>query len=166
MKYSKIDTRFQSGSLTILRLLIGWHIFYEGIVKLLKPGWSSAGFLKESKWIFSDLFNWIVSHPEVLKIIDILNTWGLVLIGAGLILGLFIRIASISGVFLLLLYYVAVPPFIGLEYSVPMEGNYLVVNKTLIETAALFVLFVFPSYSFSIDSLVFKNRGKDKGDRQ
>ena len=165
MKYSRIYTRLQSGCLTILRLLIGWHIFYEGIAKLLKPGWSSAGFLNESKWIFSDLFGWIVSHPEVLKVIDILNTWGLILIGAGLILGLFIRIASLSGVILLLLYYSAVPPLIGLEYSVPMEGDYLVVNKTLIEAAALLVVFVFPAYGFSFDSLIFKNKGKDKGDR-
>ena len=98
IKYNKY-TRFQSVSLTILRILIGWHIFYEGIAKLLTPGWSSAGFLKESKWIFSDLLNWILSHPEVLKALDFLNIWGLILIGAGLILGLFIRIASLSGVF-------------------------------------------------------------------
>ncbi len=161
MKYSKIHTCIQSSSLVILRLLIGWHIFYEGIAKLLKPGWSSASFLKESKWIFSDLFSWIVSHSEVLKIVDFLNVWGLILIGAGLILGLFIRFASLSGVVLLLLYYSAVPPLIGLEYSVPMEGDYLVINKTLIEAASLLVVFAFPAYSFSIDSLIFKNKVKD-----
>lgn len=157
MKGNNTYTRFQSVSLTILRLLIGWHIFYEGIAKLLKPGWSSSGFLKESKWIFSDLFNWIVSHPEVLKVVDILNTWGLILIGTGLILGLFIRIASLSGVVLLLMYYLAVPPLVGLEYSIPMEGDYLLVNKNLIEVAALLVLFVFPSNGFGIDSLINKS---------
>lgn len=162
MKYNQY-VRFQSVSLTILRLLIGWHIFYEGIAKLLTPGWSSAGFLKESKWIFSDLFNWIFPHPEMLKVLDFLNIWGLILIGAGLILGLFIRVASLSGVFLLLLYYLAVPPLVGLEYSVPTEGDYLVVNKTLIEAAALLVLFVSPSYGFGLDSLIFKSRKKQKG---
>ena len=161
MKYSRIDTRLQSGSLTILRLLIGWHTFYEGIAKLLKPGWSSASFLKESKWIFSDLFSWIVSHSVALEIVDFLNIWGLILIGAGLILGLFIRVASLSGIILLLLYYSAVPPLIGLEYSFPMEGDYLVINKTLIEAASLLVIFAFPVYSFSIDSLIFKNKVKD-----
>lgn len=161
MTYSRIDTYIQSGSLVMLRLLIGWHIFYEGIAKLLKPGWSSASFLKDSKWIFSDLFSWIVSHPEALKIVDFLNVWGLILIGAGLILGLFVRVASLSGAILLLLYYIAVPPLIGLEYSVPMEGDYLVINKTLIEAASLLVVFAFPAYSFSIDSLLFKNKVKN-----
>ncbi len=159
MKDSSMSRHMQSVGLTVLRLLIGWHILYEGIAKLLNPGWSSAGFLKESKWIFSGVFNWIVSHPDVLKVVDFLNTWGLILIGTGLILGLFFKAASVSGILLLLLYYFAVPPLVGLEYSVPAEGSYLVVNKTLIEAAALLVLSVFPSCGPGLDSLIFK-KGK------
>jgi len=59
-----------------------------------------------------------------------LNIAGLVLIGLGLILGSFTRLATIGGIILLAFYYLSHPPFIGLKYILPMEGSYLVVSKT------------------------------------
>ena len=145
--------------LVALRLLIGWHILFEGFTKLLTPNWSSSGFLSESKWILSGFSHWIISHPVILNTVDILNTWGLIAIGLGLILGLFTRVAAISGAILLLVYYLNNPPLIRLEYSVPTEGNCLVVSKTLIEAVALVALGVFPSGSYAgLDSLVSRFR--------
>jgi thiosulfate dehydrogenase [quinone] large subunit len=145
----------QKTVLVVLRLLIGWQILYEGFAKLLNPSWTSAGFLGESKWILSGFSHWIVSHAGVLSAVDFMNTWGLIAIGLGLILGLFTRVAAISGAILLLIYYLNNPPLIGLEYSVPTEGSYLVVSKTLIEAAAMVVLAVFPSGMFAgLDMLV------------
>ena len=69
----------------------------------------------------------------------------MIAIGVGLILGLFTRAAAISGAILLFVYYLNNPPLIGLEYSVPTEGSYLIVNKTLIEGCALLALAVFPT---------------------
>lgn len=141
--------------LVALRILIGWHILYEGFAKLLIPNWSSASFLKESKWILEGFSSWIIAHQSVLNIVDFLNTWGLILIGLGLILGLLTRIASITGAVLLFVYYLNNPPFIGLEYTLPTEGSYLIVSKTLIESMALIVLAVFPSgYFAGIDMLL------------
>jgi thiosulfate dehydrogenase [quinone] large subunit len=100
------------------------------------------------------LSEWIISNSVVLNTVDTLNTWGLIAIGLGLILGLFTRAASIAGAMLLLLYYLFNPPFIGMELSGPMEGNYLMVNKTLIEAVALLYLAVTPlSRSFGLDTL-------------
>ena len=31
----------------VLRIMIGWHFLYEGIVKLLDPRWSSAAYLSQ-----------------------------------------------------------------------------------------------------------------------
>jgi thiosulfate dehydrogenase [quinone] large subunit len=46
------------------------------------------------------------------------------------------------------------PPLIGLEYTLPSEGSYLIVSKTLIEAAAIFALAVFPAGSFAgLDSI-------------
>ena len=50
----------------------------------------------------------------VLNAVDFLNTWGLIAIGLGLILGLFTRAAAISGAILLFVYYLNNPPLIGL----------------------------------------------------
>jgi len=44
-----------------------------------------------------------------------------------------------------LLYYLFAPPFLGLEYSRPGEGSYIIVNKNLIEACALWVLYAFPT---------------------
>lgn len=148
MKYSKTFTTFQLTTLVLLRMLIGWHLLYEGIAKLLAPNWTSASFLKESQWILSGFSEWIISNAGVLQVVDFLNTWGLIAIGVGLILGLFTRLAAFSGAALLLIYYLNNPPMIGLEYSLPTEGNYLVVSKTLIEAVALLVLAGFPSGNF------------------
>jgi thiosulfate dehydrogenase [quinone] large subunit len=132
-------------ALVILRFLIGWHILYEGIVKLISPQWSSAGFLKQSQWILSGFADWVTSNNEILSVVDFLNSWGLTAIGLGLILGLFTRIASLAGALLLFTYYLNSPPLIGLEYSLPADGNNLIVNKTLIEAVALCVLALFPT---------------------
>jgi len=151
-KYSK----FQLSLLVILRISIGWHFLYEGISKLTNPDWSSHGYLIDSKGIFSGWFNALANNQSFLQIGDFLNIWGLVLIGLGLILGLLSRPAIVSGIILLAMYYLSHPPLIGLKYAIPSEGNYLVINKTLIELFALCVLLVFPtSRHIGIDRLVW-----------
>jgi thiosulfate dehydrogenase [quinone] large subunit len=163
MKNTTTFSTLQLTTLVILRFLIGWHLLYEGLSKLFNPGWSAAGFLSESQWIMSGVAQWITSNSGILNTVDFLNTWGLIAIGAGLIVGLFTRTAAISGAVLLLIYYFNNAPIIGIEYSVPSEGNYLIVSKTLIEAAALFVLAVFPTGTIiGLDVLVarFKNRKK------
>ena len=135
-------SQIQLTALVILRMVIGWHLLYEGIVKLADPYWSSSGYLLESSW------SWIAglaSNPLMLTIIDFINIWSLIIIGFCLVAGLFSRTGAIAGMILLLLYYVTNPPFIGFTSTFPMEGNYLIVNKTLIEAAGLFVLFVYPT---------------------
>ena len=145
MNYTMKFTKLQLTTLVVLRILIGWHCLYEGISKLITPGWSSMGFLSESKWILSGVSGWIIAHSSVLHAVDFLNVWGLIAIGLGLILGLFSKPAAIAGTVLLLVYYLCNPPLVGLEYSVPLEGSNLVVSKTLIEAIALFVVAIFPT---------------------
>lgn len=161
MLKTKPFTNIQATSLVVLRLLIGWHLLYEGISKLMVPGWSSASFLRESQWIMSGIAKWIISNDAVLQVVDFLNIWGLIVIGLGLILGLFTRIAAISGAILVFIYYLNNAPIIGIEYSIPSEGNNLIVSKTLIEAISLCVLAVFPSGTiWGLDVLIarFKNR--------
>lgn len=155
-------TSFQMAMLVLLRMFIGWHFLYEGLAKLGNPYWTSAGYLAESKWWFSGIFTAIAANPTVLTIVDYANAWGLLLIGLGLMLGIFTRSATIAGLVLLFLYYLAAPPFVGLTYGMPTEGNYLVVNKVLIELAALAVLLAFPTGKlFGLDRLLPWNRQSD-----
>ena len=64
---------------------------------------------------------------------------------------------TLSGIVLLAMYYLSHPPFVGLQYSLPMEGNYLVVNKVLIELVAMVVLLIYPTGRvIGIDRLIIK----------
>jgi thiosulfate dehydrogenase (quinone) large subunit len=136
----------QAISMVILRMTIGWHFLYEGASKIITPGWSSRSYLLDSQGFLSGFFAWIAGHATVLKVADLLNEWGLALIGLALVLGLFNRLATLAGIFLLLLYYLSHPAWIGLEYLFPSEGNYFIVNKNIVEIFALLVLFYFPTY--------------------
>ncbi|MEW6355821.1 MAG: DoxX family membrane protein [Planctomycetota bacterium] len=131
--------------LVVLRLVVGWHFLYEGVAKLLTPGWSSANFLTMSRWVLSDWFHRIASDPGLLRVVDLLNICGLIAIGLGLILGCFTRLACLGGVAMLALYYIAHPPLVGLGFGAPAEGHYLIVNKNLVELVALCVLLMFPT---------------------
>jgi thiosulfate dehydrogenase [quinone] large subunit len=135
-------SRLQLAAIVVLRVLIGWHFLYEGVAKLTAPSWSAAGFLRQARGPLADLFHGMAAHPNVLEIVNPLNAWGLTLIGLGLILGGFTRLAAGSGIVLLLSYYLCNPPFVGYFYSLPTEGNYLIVNKNLVEMAALAVVLV------------------------
>lgn len=155
----RIYSQAQLFSLVALRVLIGWHFLYEGISKIANPYWSSANYLLESKWIFSSLFTSIVANPAALKIVDFLNEWGQIAIGIGLIAGCFTQVATMAGIILLLLYYVSTPPLVGLAYSIPTEGSYLLVNKNLIEMTALIVLALFPTGNIvGLDVFIFKRK--------
>ena len=152
-------SNLQLTALVVLRFLIGWHILYEGIAKLLNPAWSSVGFLQQSQGILSGFAKWVISNATVLSVVDFLNTWGLIAIGLGLILGLFTRIAAIAGAALLFVYYLNTPPIIGVEYLLPTDGNYLLVDKTLIESVALVALALFPtSKLFGLDAFRFNHK--------
>ncbi|HIB32664.1 MAG TPA: DoxX family membrane protein [Candidatus Marinimicrobia bacterium] len=159
---SNVIDNLQLYGLVTLRVLIGWHLLYEGIAKLLNPYWSSAAFLLDAKWIFSGVAEWMVATPSILSLVDNLNIWGLTLIGACLMLGLFGRHVSLAGMLLVLVYYLFTPSFWWLEYARPGEGSYLVVNKNLIEACALFVIYLFPtSEIIGLDRLLFNNNSSN-----
>lgn len=135
-------SRLQMMALVVLRVVIGWHFLYEGVAKLLKPGWSATGFLLQSRGLFAGVFRWMAQRPDVMAWVNPLNKWGLACIGLGLILGCFTRLSAAAGMILIGVYYLCNPLLVGYFYSIPMEGNYLVVNKNLVEMAALFVILV------------------------
>lgn len=148
--------RFQTGALVALRMIIGWHFLYEGLAKLTNPYWTSAGYLAEAQGWFGPVFQRLAASPAAVTAIDAANAWGLTLVGLGLLFGLLARPAAIAGIAALALYYLAAPPFPGLEYAMPAEGSYLIVNKVLIELVALLVVLAFPtSRRYGLDRFLF-----------
>jgi len=130
---------------TIVRVAIGWHFLYEGLAKLLTPGWTSGAYLANARGPFADFYHGLAASPSIVEVADFMNIWGLIAIGLALFLGAFTRWAAVGGALLLGLYYFAYLPIGNLDYGVPSEGSYLVVNKNLIELITLLLLAAAPA---------------------
>ena len=145
-------------SLVLLRVLIGWHLLYEGVVKVLDTNWTSAEFLNNAWGPFSGFFQYLASDNTLLYIVDLTNQWALVFIGLSLMLGFFTRTGVVMGIVLLFLYYLASPPFFGISPAANAEGSYLIVNKNLVEIGALFVLLTLrTSHLYGLDRFFEKS---------
>ncbi len=152
--------------ITILRAAIGWHFLYEGISKLNIDNWSAHDYLINSTGFLSGFYQWLVSTPGLMKLIDLLNIYGLILIGLALFLGVFIRYAAVAGTLLLALYYFAYPPF-GVSLLSSPDGNLYIVNKIFIEAAAMLVLVFSKELGYglyALSSLVFKKEPSDENE--
>jgi thiosulfate dehydrogenase [quinone] large subunit len=144
-------TSRQSVALIVLRTLIGWHFLYEAYFKIMSPAWSrsggpltpwtSAGYLQGASGplgaIFHRLVNagWTAWLDRSVKVV-------LLVIGLSLILGLFTRVGLWLALAMLALFYLLYVPTLGIPQP-NNEGTYLIVNKTLIEAAAVAVLLMF-----------------------
>lgn len=145
----------------VLRIAVGWHFLYEGIIKLFIPGWSAEAYLRGSYGFLSGFFHWLASDPVLINVVNFLNIWGMILIGIGLFAGIFIRISTVAGIVLLLLYYFAYPPFGSSVFPVTSEGHYWIINRNLIETLALVVIYLWPAREYSIEKFIgfFRRKG-------
>jgi uncharacterized membrane protein YphA (DoxX/SURF4 family) len=139
--------------ISVLRMAVGWHFLYEGISKLAISGWSSYSYLANSSGPLSGLYHAMAASPGLLKVIDILNMYGLLLIGIALFLGIFTRIAAIAGAVMLTLYYFAYPPFGASLFNIG-EGHLYIVDKLFIETIVLLVLVFYNERGFGIDNII------------
>lgn len=137
-----INACFIAGAFTLMRVLIGWHFLYEGLVKLTAENWTAGGYLAGARGPLAEFYHRLAADPALLRAVDLLNMWGLTLLGAALMLGVLTRLTCLLSAVLLAFYYFAYPPFAGLDFGVPAEGRYLLVNKTLVEFAALVLLMI------------------------
>lgn len=128
-------TKAQKISLFLLRISMGWLFFYAGVTKILNPEWSAAGYLKGAK-SFVWFYQWLLS-PSILPAVDFLNEWGLTLLGISLILGIAVRLSSLLGTLLMLLYY-----FVILDFPYPNPHSFLI-EEHIIYTLVLPVLATF-----------------------
>jgi thiosulfate dehydrogenase [quinone] large subunit len=145
-------TGFQQTSLVLLRTLVGWHFLYEGLYKLWAPAWSrsgaplpafsAAGYLRgAASGPLADFFH-ALATPRLLPVLDALMPIALALVGLSLMLGLFTRAGTWGALGLLALFYLSSIPTSGVHQA-GAEGAYLLVNKNLVEAAAVLVLLSF-----------------------
>lgn len=141
-------------TIVLLRLFIGWHFLYEGVIKLYNPEWTSFGYLASSQGPLKFVFASMTSET-VLPWIDSLNWIALILVGITLLLGVFERIGALVAIGLLAVYYLAHPSFPWVD-QLNVEGSYWFVNKNLIELVACVLLFQYPTGDYFGLGRVFK----------
>lgn len=114
--------------LCVARIALGWIFFYAGITKVLNPAWSAKGYLASSK-TFSGFYSWLASDA-VLPVVDFMNEWGLTLIGVSLIVGAFVRLSSLLGALMMVLYWFPVLDF-------PKVGHGYIVDDHIVYALVL-----------------------------
>jgi uncharacterized membrane protein YphA (DoxX/SURF4 family) len=96
--------------------------------------------------------------------VNTLTIWMLLVLGVMLIAGLGTRIAAIAGAGMLLSFYLAYPPWPGVEPAAPGPEHSLFVNKNLIEVIALLAIAAMPTGTwFGVDGIfraIFRRREK------
>ena len=107
----------QKKNVFLMRVSLGWLFFYAGITKVLNPAWSAEAFLKGAK-TFSDFY---MSLTNYMPTINFVNKWSLTLLGISLILGIFVRLSSVLGAALMVLYYLP-----ALNFPIASQNYYLV----------------------------------------
>lgn len=144
-------------SLVTLRVVIGWYFLYEGLAKFFSPNWTSYGYLMDSAGAFAPLFKELAMNPTMMQVADILNIYGLILIGLCLIVGAFTKIAFYGALGLLAMFYISHPPLIDVQYILRPEGSYLWIDKNTIAFFAIVVLLYFPtSKLIGLDRYIYK----------
>ena len=149
--------------ITLFRVAIGWHFLYEGLAKLWAGNWSATGYLANATGPFAGFYHWLAASEGLMKIVDPVNMAALILIGLGLFVGLAIRVSSVSGVLLLVLYYFAYPPFGG-SLMGPVEGNLYIINKNFIEALALISLLFIKEKGYGLYALHIFSFQKKSGE--
>lgn len=139
------DSSFTKFSLFLLRVSMGWLMFYAGITKVLNPEWSAVGYMQNAK-TFTAFFQWF-ARPEILPITNFVNEWGLTLLGVSLLLGVFVRLSSLLGVLLMLLYYFPV-----LDFPYPNPYSYIVNEHIIYALVLLFFAVVRPGRVWGLEN--------------
>ena len=115
----------------------------------------------DSQGVFAPLFKSLAQSPEIMPIVDMLNIYGLTILGLLLILGCFEKFAYIGAISILTLYYLSHPASLNAVYSLPAEGSYLWIDKNIVMLFAVVVLMVFPTAEqLGLDKLFLKSKKK------
>lgn len=137
-----MNTKITTTASVLLRILLGWFMFFAGIEKVLDPAWSASGFLSNAK-TFPSFYAWF-GDPSNSWWIDPMNAWGIMLIGIALLLGIAIRPAALFGALLMILYYFPQNVFPSVPHGFIVEYHFIYA------TAFILIAFFAPARKFGL----------------
>ena len=154
-------TIYEKVSIFLSRIGLGLLFLYAGITKVFDPNWSAAGYLSNAK-TFPEFYAWLAS-PQILPFINFINEWGLTLLGVSLLLGVFVRLSSVLGALLMLMYYFPTVEMKAFEYFpaliLPHTATSVLVDSHIVYVLALLVLAAFKAGRvWGVESMVSRDK--------
>ncbi len=128
------STAYRSFAL-VFRLLMAWTFLYAASHQVWNSQFSVAKFLGSTK-TFHDLYAPLTA-PALDPFLTFLVSYGHLAIGLSLLVGLFVRVSSLAGLLLLLMYWTA-----HMEWPYIENHNNLIVDYHIVYSTVCVFLFV------------------------
>lgn len=124
-----VDNPASRSLILLLRLSMAWTFLYAASHQVF-AGWSVAGFLGSAK-TFHGFFE-MFTGPGIAPAITFLVSWGHLLIGISLLIGLLVRVSASFGIALMVLYWMA-----HMNFPYISDTNNLLVDEHVIDALVL-----------------------------
>jgi len=129
------DSHAERTLVLVFRLLMAWTFIYAASHQVFVANFSVVGFLKSTK-TFHDFFM-IFTAPAIAPVVSFLVSWGHLLIGLSLLTGLMVRVSSVFGIALLLMYWTA-----HMDWPFIENKNNFIVDYHIVYSVVLIYLIV------------------------
>ena len=118
----------------IFRMLMAWTFIYAASHQAFVANFSVVGFLSHTK-TFHDVFV-VFTTPTIAPVVSFMVAWGHLLIGLSLLFGLMVRVSSLFGIALLLMYWMA-----HMDWPFIENKNNFIVDYHIVYSTVLAYLF-------------------------
>ena len=143
---STIDNRF----LLTMRFLMAWTFLYAASHQVFDPSFSIVGFLNSTK-TFHALFA-VFTHPAIAPIVGFLVAYGHLAIGLSLLFGCLVRVSSLFGAAILLMYWMA-----HMDFPYISDHNNFIIDYHIVYVVTLVYLAIKGAgREFGLDGIIAK----------
>lgn len=144
LKYST----FERNIILYFRLTMAWTFLYAASHQVFDPTFSVAGFLSHTK-TFHDLYA-VFTTPSIAPVITFLVSYGHLLIGLSLLVGLMVRVSAAFGIALMIMYWTAHMDFPYIENA----NNFLLDYHLVYAGVLVYLIGMRAGHVFGLDGLV------------
>jgi thiosulfate dehydrogenase [quinone] large subunit len=144
LKYST----FERNIILYFRLTMAWTFLYAASHQVFDPSFSVAGFLSHTK-TFHDVYT-VFTAPSIAPAITFLVSYGHLLIGLSLLVGLMVRVSAAFGIALMLMYWTAHMDFPYIENA----NNFLVDYHLVYAGVLVYLIGKRAGHVFGLDGIV------------
>ena len=150
------DTKSERALILFFRLAMAWIFLYAASHQVFVPGWSVTGFLNATK-TFHPLYAHLAG-PGIAAVLTFLVEYGHLLIGLSLLTGLLVRVSSVFGIMLMLVYWTAHMDFPYISNTT----NFLIDEHIVYAGVLIFLIVKHAGRVWGLDGLVERSGWLDR----